>query len=261
MIATLWIFLIPSLRAQWDQYMATWEGKEGAVVLNMTWGEIAPVEELPFVTIVSFPSYQCDESGFPRPEEYERIDSLSSGIVKAATQSRESHHLATMNYDCQIKEFFYSRDTTNLRNDLLMYPVISIMLQKPKIEILHDPEWKVYRFFLYPDKYLTESMSNGRVIQEILEPGENPRHLRRLTHRAYFTAEQERNKFRVFILEQGFRIEDESRSENRDHPFLIVFSRRDQLLVDPITDITIRLAEKAESLSGVYDGWEASIRK
>ena len=254
------VFVSPVI-SQWDQYMATWEGKEGAVVLNMSWGEIAPVEELPFVTVISFRSYQCDDSGLPKPEEYERIDSLSTGIINAATQQRESHHLATMNYDCEIKEFFYSRDTLNLRNELLNHPMISMMLEKPAIEILHDPEWKVYRFFLYPDKYLRESMSNEKVIREIIQPGEDPRRLSRLTHRAEFKSEEEMNKFRVFVLEQGFRIEDTSKINDPERPFLIVFSRRDQLLVDPITEISIRLSERAESLSGVYDGWEASKNK
>lgn len=242
---------------QWDQYFASWEGKPGSVILDMSWGDLAPIPELPFLvhTTLSFPAV-CRSDGFPEASYQVVLDNLSEEIVMAMSTLDGTELVGHFLHNCEKRDYFYTYDTVHVLQlfDTLQSKIS--LLGRPKITVLHDPEWKVYRNFLYPDPLLKESMANSRGVKELIDADINLKKAVLIHHEASFNTDKSRDRFRTFLLEQGFKIASIYRQKDI---YLIRFSRKNTPDLKTMNEITIRLNFEAQSRGGQYNGWSVEI--
>lgn len=241
---------------QWDQYAAHWEGKAGLATLNMDWKLFAPVPEYPFLLSTNTRMKGCRADGFADDLEAVRLEDISSDIESRLSKKEKIEFVGTLSSDCKYRAYYYLSDSTTAATSM------EEVLLEGKLEsysIIRDEDWKGYLEFLYPSPFLYETMSNERVLRELTQEGIILGQNKRLSHYAGFLTAKERNNFRVFVLEQNFRIEEESRDIELEYPYQLKFSRSDKLVLDDISKITLLLSEKAKDLNGSYDGWEIEL--
>ena len=246
--------------AQWDQYFAKWDGKDGAVMLDMSWKDVAPASQLQFLLICETQIDDCDDSGFPRDSEYEVLELLTDSILQEVKSHGVGVLVGTFTQDCYRKDFFYVRDTMDISSGNHV-AVLGNKLKEFNLGFVFDPKWNVYLNFLYPNEFHLHSMNNSRVVRQMLERGEELKKKRELVHLARFNSERDRDDYRIIVLEQGFRILETSYNERYAKSYLIKFERRDRLELDWINDVTLRLAERADQLKGSYEGWELIVNE
>lgn len=259
MMKTIITFLLFSLVAtqaigQWDQYEAVWRGKPGKMLVNMDAISLSPIAELPFLLEVTQRSLQCDEQGYPTQREL--IKSDESAIIIDSLLSKKTYvkNVGRLTYQCDIKDYYYLQDTLSVKKTLQPY-----LSANSKYKIIDDPEWKVYEDFIYPDDYLIQTMDNSKIIKVLRREGIDLESKTMLTHYASFASDVDRNKFRRFLIEQNFKVEEQQHDESNPLPYLITFSRNDNLQLEQLSNITLRIFQRSKSLNGVYDGWEIEL--
>lgn len=138
-----------------------------------------------------------------------------------------------------------------------------------EIQLAHDadPEHKAYWDELYPTATDRQVMQDNKVLEELLEHGDDGSIIRPIEHWAYFHDAASRAEFSVFIEAAGYALgaqvemRDASDGGPPDLPFPLRFSREDRPGEQDFTNANILLLQKALELGGVYDGWETVIVK
>ncbi|MEL6123900.1 MAG: DUF695 domain-containing protein [Bacteroidota bacterium] len=250
------ISMASSLSAQWDYYEALWQGRPGTVVLNMDMGQYAPIEDMPFLVEVRFALDSCDVSGYGLQEDIDNVEHYAAQVDSVLSTLSYADLVGSFHHECSMREFFYIGDSSRVLKTIDRLDIPTILSCK----IIHDPEWKGYLNFLYPDAYLQQTMVNAKTVKMLAASGDDVTKPRRITHYAGFTAEADRQRYRLFLIEQGFKIRSQDYDLTRMLPYAIVFSRRDQAATDWISPITLRLSDQAIEWNGAYEGWESEIQ-
>lgn len=124
-----------------------------------------------------------------------------------------------------------------------------------------DPEWDIYFNFLYPDEYSFQAMMNRRVIQNLMEQGDNSEAEREVDHWLYFSNSKDRDFFVNKAEGMGYKINSLEELEERNYPYQVHISRLDKTEYHHINNIVWELLDIIRSLNGYYDGWGCPIVK
>ena len=240
------------LSAQWDIYEASWDNLPGKMMVHMDWDLQAPLAELPFIFETQMIVDRCAD-GFPVGAEYGQLDTASMFINQLIGDQSYVEHVGKLYYQCMVKDFFYVQDTTGLKAKVAAHdPLIST-------KVFKDAEWKVYKDFIYPDPFLEQTMINGKIINQLGVSGIDSEAKLPLTHVASFASSSDLKKYQTFVLEQNFKVVSKETLEEGFLPHRIYFSRKDKPKLEQLSNITLRLTQRAEFLEGSYGGWAIAI--
>lgn len=242
------------LSAQWDIYEASWDNMPGRMMVHMDWGLQAPLAELPFIFETQMIVDRCTD-GFPVGDEYGKLDTATMIINQLIGNQSYVEHVGKLYYQCMVKDFFYVQDTSGLKASLADYdPLI-------RTKVFKDAEWKVYKDFIYPDPFLEQTMINGKIINQLGATGVDSEVKLPLTHFASFASSSDMKKYQTFVLEQNFEVVSKETLEEGFLPHRIYFSRKDKPKLEQLSNITLRLTQRAEFLEGSYGGWAIAIEE
>lgn len=255
------IFFSTSAMGQWEQYFAKYDGATGSVLVDMSYAETAPVKGYEYVLTTGIEFKPCSEDGMPDSITYEGLSLMSDKLEQYLSIQLSSTLVGTFTHQCKRVDFYYVKDTIGLRAFLVNFYDKNSQGYRAISSMHHDPEWTTYFDFLYPDMYIIEYMMNSKIIRELFNQGDQLKKIRRIDHWAYFSEEPARDKFRLLVLERGFKVESMGKHRGEQMPYFIHFSRRDKPDIDYMTELTQILQSKANELGGAYDGWESEIVK
>jgi len=253
---TLAVLLLLSshLTSQWDSYEAVWQGQPGLMMVQMDLHDHAPYLELPHLLEISQTSLDCDPQGYPSSIFVQESEDLISNVDSSLSKRQYVENAGRLIYQCKVRDYFYVQDSAEvaqwLSNNAPSYIDYQFKL---------DPEWKVYMDFIYPDDYLVQTMINGRILKTLENEGFLIQDKTLLSHYATFDSVADLLDYRNFLIGLNYKIEDISESDEEEVPSMITFSRKDRLVIDKLSNTTLRLHQRALSLSGSYDGWEIVI--
>jgi len=199
----------------------------------------------------------CDEGGFGSDAELLMTDAFSNRIDSTLSITKYLESVGTMSHNCKIRDFYYLNDTVGVISKI---KGISNNITH-QVRLIKDADWRGYLYFLYPDAFLQQTMVNAKIVKQLIKAGDDVNKARRIMHYAGFVSTGDREKYRTFLLEQGFRIEEEIYDLESLAPYQFNFSRRDKPATDWISDVTLKLAKKADELNGAYDGWQVEIKE
>jgi hypothetical protein len=121
----------------------------------------------------------------------------------------------------------------------------------------HDPEWKYYTGFLYPEPERMRWIQDRRVVDVLRQRRDPLTTERRVDHWAYFPDERARSAFLTAVAARGFEPAVPASTEDN---FAAHVHRVDPVELDHIHAVTTLLEGLAEEHGGEYDGWETSVQ-
>lgn len=245
--------------AQWDQYFAQWEGKPGSMLVNMDLYDSSLQPSHPFLLAVGLAFQECTADGMPDSSTYQELVAISDKLEAYIDIQHESIIVGTFTHDCKRIDYYYTADSTGIREFVTQFFNNNATDYTPLIALSSDPEWSYYHDVIYPDAFLMEYMMNQRLIEDMARRGDDLGKSRRIHHWAYFDNIEDRGKFRLVVLERGFKEESVGQLNSSDKPYYYHFSRRDKPELQYISELTHKLQEEAQSLRGLYDGWECEL--
>jgi hypothetical protein len=257
----LYPFLIFGQNDNWDVYLAQYEKGPGSVTLNMDLINRAPIVDLPYILITGVKTKQCDPNGFPIQKELNNLYKISDSIISMVNRFTKAEVAGSFTYQCERLDYIYVKDSISLRSTIAAAYKKLFPEYIPYIKFSIDKEWKAYKEFLYPNEETIEYMSNQKVINHLVEGGDDLNKSRQVDHWIYFQSKQDRDKFINYAKKNSFKIESEKYLKGEKLPYQLRISRTDKVDLASITSVTLQLKKEAIKFLGDYDGWETFIVK
>ncbi len=252
------LLLSSPVSGQWEQYFAQWEGRPGSMLVDMGVRATAPLDDYPYLVSVGVAYEQCNDQGFPDTTTYQELTDISDKLFGYMDIQTTCRLVGTFTHDCRRLDYYYLKDTVAVRDFLIKFFSTNGEEYEALVNIKYDPEWNHYLNFIYPDLYIREYLMNADVINQLVAQGDDINKPRRIEHWAYFETEADRDRYRLIVLERGFKEETQGREGDQ---YYYHFSRRDHIEPEYITELTVHLQTEAQQLNGTYDGWESVVKK
>ncbi len=242
------------MQGEWNFYACLIEDMPASIFLDLS-----------LIGTVPLPGF--DRLGYlrlymnaPRP------DGLSSNDEFDRLVALEDQVLAQLEPDRRIR--YVGRDTANGARTYYFYLAESVPFEDRAAQAMaahpeyafdageqDDPDWRVYRDFLYPRPRDLQAIRNRDVLQALRGHGDHLELPRPIDHWAYFPDAASAEAFAAWAEGEGFHLSPPPPSS--DGSFGVRFDRIDQ--PDAIDSINLPLVEKAKALGGDYDGWECQV--
>lgn len=242
----------------WDMYMAQYEKGAGSTIINMSLKSKAPDKSFRFLLSTGVRFDNCTAEGFPLETEFQKLYVVSDSVKKLLSKTVPNIMTGTFTYQCERKDYYYIKDTTDIRQSLSMLYKKQFSGYQPIINIREDTAWEAYLTFLYPNEETMEYMRNEKIVMKLEEAGDKLEKERTVDHWLYFPTIKARDSFVVFAKAQGFRVES-TRMTNDVKPFQLHMSRTDKVDLTSISQLTLQLNREARKYDGDYDGWETTV--
>ncbi|HWI93659.1 MAG TPA: DUF695 domain-containing protein [Flavisolibacter sp.] len=243
---------------QWDVYMAQYEKGVGSTVINMGLKSKAPDKSFRFLLSTGVHFSDCNSDGFPSQAEFQKLYVISDSVKRIVDLNVSNIMAGTFTYQCDRKDYYYIKDTNNIRLKLSALYKKQFPGYQPIINIREDASWEAYLTFLYPNEETMEYMNNEKVVTKLREAGDKLDKERQVDHWLYFSNAKSRDSFIVYAKAKDFKIESKETREGAK-PFQLHISRVDIVDLPSISKLTLELRREARKYDGDYDGWEAFV--
>lgn len=244
----------------WDFYPCRVEGEPASIMLNLGLHNEAPVAALPECAWLRITLKDPRPDGLSSSEEFDRLCEIGDAL-DAAVDSEGSQLSYVGRCTCGGRRDFYTYAQSGLVAEALLSSVMSAF---PEYEFdtgfRPDPDWRLYRDFLYPTSRSMQLIQNRRLLDVLEQRGDESRVVRPIRHFADFAQQQQADTFVSEVMERGFAVVSRSVDDESARHF-VVFEREDAPEFVPINNLTLELLGLAESHNGRYDGWETSLEQ
>jgi len=276
------VFVHGGAQDRWDAYVARYEVGLGSVILNMDLVNETHAN-LPFLLITGVDCKDCMGDGFPVRREYKRLyrlsDAVNRQVIKTLVTSAPSSELhqsterldgvetdrtrailaGSFTHQCQRLDYIYVTDTVGIRSALERTYLKSGKGYHHYIQLIYDPEWEVYRTFLYPNEPLRIYMMNDRAITRMRDAGDALSRPRFVEHLIYFDTIEDRELFIRYIGRTKYDIKDERDMRRDSLRYQVRLARFETVSLEEMNSQATYLSTKARDFNGVYKGWDTKL--
>lgn len=244
----------------WDFYPCRVEDEPASIMLNLGLAKEAPVETLPDCTWLRVALKAPRPDGLSSSEEFDRLCEIGDAL-EAAVDEASTGLCYVGRCTCAGRRDFYAYAQSGVAAEAVLS---SVMAAFPEYEFdtghREDPQWRLYREFLYPTPRSMQMINNRRVLEALEKSGDPLAESRPIRHFVYFDANAQVEAFGQALAIAGFEIVggqvDEQTGEQS-----VVFERNESVDFLHINQLTMQLLDLANSHGGNYDGWETEVRR
>lgn len=263
---TLFCLLLPIFSIAQDENWVTYTSKHekgpASIMVNLAAKQSAPDKKLVFLLTTGVSFKECTVEGFPVNNELPLLYDISDSVNYIVSRTIKNNMLVgTFTYQCQRLDYFYLRDTSELRIRLTAFYKKRFPAYTAIINIKVDSSWNTYLKFLYPGEDLFEYMQDEKVVNQLKKAGDDVYKERQIDHWLYFTTDSDRKCIFNYLAEQKFLVESLDRSDRSLYTYSLHISRIDKADLNSISKITKGLRTEAKKCNGLYDGWESPVVK
>lgn len=257
------LLIITSSYAQenWDMYMTTMSGRPASVLVDLNVVNFAPDVRMPFLVITGPRANKCDAQGLPDKDEIDRLEVILDETGNFLSALTPKGLVGTLTYNCERVNYYYVKDTTGIRTAIHRLYTRSFSDYKYALNIKRDPDWKTYRYFLYPTDENYNWMENSKVITRLLQQGDSLSRPRKVQFALFFKTDTGRAAFNEQAVIDGFNTERLATAPPRSLSFGTIISKQMPADMGTIKDVTLLLREQARIHSGKLDSWDAPVMK
>lgn len=121
-----------------------------------------------------------------------------------------------------------------------------------------DTHWEHHRKTLYPDDLMIQQISSRKIIEELVEAGDELTKQRPVEHYLVFQTEAQRDRVVESLRSSGFSL-----NEHFDHEgsfaYGAILSKEHEVTLEPVMDECRLLLEAVQKEHGSYEGWSTIL--
>lgn len=242
---------------QWDTYMQRYGAKPGSVLVDVGLEPSVPLKLFPYLVITGPKAKTCDAQGLPPAAEIEALEKVldaTGGMLSGATAKKLA---GTFTYNCERLNYYYVRDTTAVRRALNRMYENHFKDYTFSLKIKYDPQWEVYRNFLYPDSTAQAWMATNKAMSAMLAAGDDLKQPRTVNYTLYFLTEGSRAAFADSAKAHSYTVGKGTTVQGITPLYELIVSRYGAVKMDSILTRQAELEQLAAPLHGNFKGWGA----
>jgi len=247
----------PEYESSWDSFFANIDDKIGSIRSDLGLINIAPFTAYNKVICLEIKLNIPREDGLSSSEESDILFKIEEAITRILENKLEAVFAGAETTDSKRRFYFYCHDIT-LYDKFISDEMIKFPSYEFEFSDWEDIKWDTYLKFLYPSDEDLQRMGNRNVIENLEERGDDLKTPREVIHWIYFKLKENRTKFITKISSDGFTIE-ELEKHSEDSNFGLLISRIEDVDLDNIDEVVLKLFRLAKECNGGYDGWETQI--
>lgn len=222
-----------------------------ALILN------PPEKQYPYLVITGPHAATYGKNGIPPQQEIEELEKVLDATDNFLTGVTAKVLAGTVTYDGRRNNYYYVKDTMNVRAALMRMYNRNFKGYKYSIIIRPDPQWLAYHTFLYPDDTTQNWMDNNHNITTLLQHGDTLERKHTITFAACFTSDTARGAFAAYVKDHGYTVDKTPQVKVGEAHDCLLFSIYEAIVPDNINMATMRLRKEIKRRGGVYNGWNA----
>lgn len=237
----------------WNFYLCRVDDKPASIFLDLALHDAAPITAFPQLGYAHVYMQQPRPDGLSSNEEFETL-SLIDDALEDALKPLAGRYAGRLTTDGFRTFYFYAADASSFE---AAFAALMSRFAGYDFETGHrdDPDWSIYREFLYPGPVDRQRIANQNVVNVLLDRGDKPQIPRPIEHWSYFPDAARAAAFAEWLGDRGFTTDACKPVEPGSH--LVRFMRVDQSA--EIDNVVLPLHARAEELGGEYDGWECQV--
>ncbi|MFN5299918.1 MAG: DUF695 domain-containing protein [Planctomycetaceae bacterium] len=244
----------------WDFYVAPVDDQNASIFVDLGLFESAPEADRPCLLRVATPLLAPREDGLSDDAETEALYGLEDLLFAQVARGLQARYVGRMTTQGRREFFYYGASGAGLER-----AIATVQQAFPQYPLQHssrdDRDWQLFFDVLYPSELDLQSIQTRRVVQELLDQGDDLSVPREVTHTAYFPSPHARDQFVQQLAPEGFRITlDDLAEPDAEYRFGARLSRVDRVDLEAIDALVIDLYLRIGTLGGEYDGWETELR-
>lgn len=239
----------------WETYVIQKKNGPAGITARMDLKQYSPIPEFPELLEVSYFYKDKRDDGFPSSDEFEKLSSVTTELLVLMNNSLENIYAGSYTYDGKSTDFFYLMEAGKIEDTVESMFKEKFPKRKFDLELKSDPEWSVFESTIYPTEQIMHYLSDQKVIQNLIDDGDNIKQPRKVSHWVYFKSEEDLHAFGDAIQTYNFQVESIDDYDNRDWPIQLVIYRNDPVDMISISEVTTALRNMAKDHGGIYDGW------
>jgi hypothetical protein len=240
----------------WGVYVAVRDGHQATILVDLDFPDNDPGPELPLWLEISLALRTCDVNGWPDPAEMDGLRPLESRLEEAM-HAEGAVHVGAGNWNSRRRWFFYAPEGDY--KSVVQKVLSERRADSPSMTVSRDPDRKLYRKLLYPDREAMRYIKDNRVLTALAEHGDSAETPRKIEHFAYFSTRRAAEQYATWVRENGFDVEELLLPSSATDRHGVRFSHIGAAVPLAITEKTSLAEAGAEQLGGEYDGWETMI--
>ncbi len=258
-VVVLLVLLSVHGRAQeehWDTYITRYDNKPASIMLDMGQVYTAPDKKFLNLVVTGPQAQKCDSNSLPDKGEIDKLEEILDATTNFLSGITAKKLVGTFTYNCQRLNYYYVKDTVGIRNALARMYGRNYKDYRYSVTIKRDPEWKIYRTFLYPDGATQNWMENAWRLSDVTKPGDSLNKERDLSFDCSFGNDTSREAFRQDAEAAGFKTKRQTETHKHFEAYAIVLTRRSSLQLGDISKLTLELRQLIKKHNGIYAGWD-----
>jgi len=238
--------------ADWSSYFARMEGAPISIAVDLAYGGDAPLMEKPVAYTVAVALQAPDEHGMTTEREYRSLQLIEEQLAGAL----EAHDVIEVGRVTGrgMRTFHYYGPALFDVAGAVTRVMEAHETYKFRTLAASDPEWTIYRAYLYPDEHQLAFANDMKALQALLDAGDDFERERPIEHTIRFDDVEKRDVFARSMAGHGYEIAVDAALN------AVRCSRFDT--VDPfkITEMRTALTTLAEEFGGFYAGWATQVQ-
>lgn len=239
----------------WDFYSLRVDDQPASIFLDLGIARDTPIRTHPLMAYLRLAMRQPRPDGLSSQEEYDTLMAIEDQVIPQIEQAAA---------------IFVGRNTTAGNRDFLFYTADAARFETAAAAAMklfpaytfetgsqEDPDWRVYRDFLYPAPDDIQRIQNRRVVINLQQNGDDPAKPRPIDHMFYAPDRAKQQACIAHVLAEGFTLVSAATTPNEQGLYSVEFQRTDA--PEDIDAVVIPLANRLAELGGDYDGWGCAI--
>ena len=243
----------------WDFYLCQIESKPASMMLDMGIRGQIPMPAFPDMAYLRLYLQTPAASGMTTSEEAEILHPFEDTLGILAKESK-AIYVGRVTTDGFRDFVFYAADGAAFESEIAS-TAATFAGYRFDVGSRPDPEWALYRDYLYPSGRMRQVMKNRGVYEALSKEGDALAASREVEHWAYFPTPYARTAFIQNCLKEGFQARSMLEPEDEAEEFGVTIFRQDVPSPAGLDDVTVMLFDLAEAAGGRYDGWETQIQR
>lgn len=244
----------------WDFYFRGLEGHPASIAVRLSLEAEAPDPARPTLLCVRLRMHQPNEHGLGTSQELGSLSALEDALAAAMRAHGDAVQVGRVTIAGWCDLCFYAADERALAPALAeaAAAVPGYELQ-PRVE--DDPEWAFYTEFLLPDGRERQWMHDRRVVEQLLEHGDDGAAPRTVDFHVILPSGEARLRFCTAAAELGFALAgaEETRDDAGETLYGARLTRTDPVTLEHIHEVVCTLGEFAARHGGELEGWGTQV--